>query len=368
MRMTRSVTSKADILVFKPLLGCATVRIKMAVRLKDIAEELNLSVVTVSKVLRDHPDISDETRNRVLKRMKELNYRPNLAARALVTGRSYAIGVVVPDLVHPFYGQVARALSSKLRTHGYSLVLASSEDDPELEQQEIEQLVARRVDVLIVASTQREGDRFQHLDKQNIPYVLIDRRFKGLAANFVGVNDVLVGTIATKHLLDKGCRRVAHIGGPEVSTSLGRLQGYRDALRSRGAHENPSYVAMREHGDDAGEKAGYIAMQRLLKLKPPPDGAFCFNDPTAMGAMKAALEAGVRVPNDLAIVGCGNVTYADFLRVPLTSVDQQCDAIGERAAKLALTVLQKRPAHPRTVLLQPSLVERASSRRILRRP
>src|SRR5690349_22984253 len=115
----------------------------MPVRLKDIAQDLNLSVVTVSKVLRDHPDIGPETRERVLKRMKELNYRPNLAARALVTGRTYAIGLVVPDLVHPFFGQVAKALSSVLRVKGYSLVLSSSEDDPELEQREIEQLLAR---------------------------------------------------------------------------------------------------------------------------------------------------------------------------------------------------------------------------------
>src|SRR5438477_11401250 len=103
----------------------------MAIRLKDIAQDLNISVVTVSKVLRKHPDIGPETRQKVLQRIKELNYRPNLAARALVTGRTHAVGLVVPDLVHPFFGQVARALSSVLRAKGYSLVLASSEDDPE---------------------------------------------------------------------------------------------------------------------------------------------------------------------------------------------------------------------------------------------
>src|SRR4051795_4074550 len=115
----------------------------MAARLKDIAQDLNLSVVTISKVLRDHPDIGAETRERVLKRMKELNYRPNLAARALVTGRSHAIGLIVPDLVHPFFGQVAKALSGVLRSKSYSLVLSSSDDDPELEQQEMDQLLSR---------------------------------------------------------------------------------------------------------------------------------------------------------------------------------------------------------------------------------
>ena len=151
----------------------------MAARLKDIARDLNVSVVTVSKVLRDHPDISTETRERVLRRMKELNYRPNLAARALVTGRSYIAGLVVPDLVHPFFGQVAKAISSVLRKKGYSLVLSSSEDDPELEQQEIDQLLARHVDVLIVASTQESVSTFRRLEEQRVPYVLIDRRFRG---------------------------------------------------------------------------------------------------------------------------------------------------------------------------------------------
>jgi LacI family transcriptional regulator len=336
----------------------------MAVRLKDIAQDLNLSVVTISKVLRDHPDISAETRDRVLKRMKELNYRPNLAARALVTGRTYAIGLVVPDLVHPFYGQVARALSSVLRSKGYSLVLASSEDDPELERQEIEQLLARRVDVLVIASTQSNSEAFRRLDEQKIPFVLIDRKFNGFSAHFVGVNDVQVGKMATEHLFASGCKRIAHIGGPDVSTSMGRLQGYREVLAGKGIGERQDYIVMREHGDDAGDQAGYAAMKRLLQLKPRPDGVFCFNDPTAMGAMKAALEAGLNVPNDMAIMGCGNVTYADFLRVPLTSVDQQSNAIGERAGKLALSILEQHPTRSRQVFLEPKVVERASTHRV----
>jgi LacI family transcriptional regulator len=126
----------------------------------------------------------------------------------------------------------------------------------------------------------------------------------------------------------------------------------------------PGYIEMREHGDDAGEASGYRAMQRLLALAPPPDGVFCYNDPTAMGAMKAALEAGLRVPEDVAIAGCGNVAYADFLRVPLTSVDQQSDVIGDRTARLALALLDSAsPGRPKTVLLEPKLVVRASTLR-----
>jgi LacI family transcriptional regulator len=148
-----------------------------------------------------------------------------------------------------------------------------------------------------------------------------------------------------------------------VSTAAGRALGYREVLARRDIKERPDTVIMREHGDDAGDHAGYLAMKRLLEMKPRPDGVFCYNDPTAMGAMKAVLEAGLNVPHDVAIVGCGNVTYADFMRVPLTSIDQQTDQIGERAAKLALRVLEHAPSQPKQVVLQPQLVARASTQR-----
>src|SRR5579864_9338010 len=202
----------------------------MAVRMKDIAHDLGLSIVTVSKVLRDHPDISAETRDRVLKRMKEVNYRPNLAARALVTGRTYSVGLVVPDLVHPFFGEVAKGMSRVLRKKGYNLVISSSEEDPDLEAQEVEQLLARRADALIIASAQTSTQMFQRIEEQQTAYILIDRKFAGLSANFIGVDDVAAGRLATEHLITIGRRRIAHIAGPAVSTATGRLNGYRQAL------------------------------------------------------------------------------------------------------------------------------------------
>ena len=153
----------------------------------DIARDLGLSAVTISKVLRGHSDIGEETRKRVLKRMEELHYRPNLAARALITGRTYTIGLVVPDLLHPFFAQVAKAISAAIRGQGYSLIITSSEEDPALEQQEIEQLLARRVDAILIASAQWTVESFRHIEELRIPYILIDRCFAGLAANFVGV-------------------------------------------------------------------------------------------------------------------------------------------------------------------------------------
>jgi LacI family transcriptional regulator len=336
----------------------------MAVRMKDIARELGVSVVTVSKVLRNHSDIGDETRQRVLKKMKDLNYQPNFAARALVTGRTYTVGLVVPDLMHPFFAEVAKGLSSTLRKRGYGLVLASSEEDADLEAQEIGQLLARRLDAIVIASTQRTVESFRRIEEQKTPYVLVDRLFAGLRANFVGVNDESVGELATEHLFKVGCRRIAHIRGPQVSTASGRLEGYRRALARHNLGPLPDHVPSATTGDDNSEARGREAMRQLLKLDPRPDGVFCYNDPTAMGAMNAILDAGLRIPEDLAVIGCGNVHYDPSLRVPLSSIDQQSAMIGERAAKLALNLIEsKGGGRPKSIILEPGLVARASTQR-----
>jgi LacI family transcriptional regulator len=336
----------------------------MPVRLKDIARDLGVSVVTVSKVLRNHSDISEETRQRVLKRMKDLNYQPNLAARALVTGRTHLLGLVVPDLVHPFFGEVAKGITRVVREKGYSLVIASSEEDAALEKQEIEQLLARRVDALLVASAQWTVESFRRAEEQKTPYVLLDRKFEGLRANFVGVDDEAAGVLATEHLVRMGCKRIAHIRGPEVSTAVGRAEGYRRALAKHGLSPLPGYVIAGRTSDDRGDTSGYEAMKKLLTLEPRPDGVFCYNDPVGMGALRALLEAGLRVPQDVAVVGCGNVVYADLLRVPLTSVDQDSASIGEKAALLALELIEaKTPPKPKSILLEPKLIVRASSQR-----
>lgn len=337
----------------------------MVARLKDIAQDLGLSVVTVSKVLRDHPDIGEETRKRVLKRMKDLNYQPNLAARSLITGQTWTIGVVVPDLLHPFFAQVAKAISVEVRKKGYSLFISSSDEDPSLEQQEIAQLLARRVDVLLIASSQWTVESFRRIEEQNVPYVLLDRQFRGLESNFVGVDDRAVGVIATTHLIEQGCKRIAHIRGPEVSTAVGRIEGYRQALALHEMTPMPGHiVSIGTSGDHLGERSGYEAAMKLLANKNRPDGVFCFNDPIALGAMRAILDAGLRIPEDVAVVGCGNLSYSDFLRVPLSSVDQNSKMIGKVAGSLALKIAQTKGARrPKSELIQPELIVRSSSLR-----
>jgi LacI family transcriptional regulator len=174
----------------------------MAVRMKGVAQELGVSVVTVSKVLHNRHDVSDATKQRVWARMKELNYRPNLAARGLSLGRSYTVELIVPDLVHAFFSEIATGLSHILRSGGYGLILSSSDEDPALEKQRIEDMLARRVDVLLVASCQQDPEGLLGVKQQDIPLVLIDRKFRGYRDHFIGNDDQLIAEIATQHLIE----------------------------------------------------------------------------------------------------------------------------------------------------------------------
>jgi len=333
----------------------------MAVRLKDIARDLGVSVVTVSKVLRGNTDISEATRRRVLKRMKELNYQPNMMARGLATGCTYTVGLVVPDLVHPFFAEFAKSLSEVLRTNSRALILASSEEDPEIERQEIRTLLNRGVDVLLIASCQANLRNFYELGDTRTPYVLFDRNFPHLAAHFVGSDDVAVGEMATRHLIDIGRKRIAHIGGKNTSPSFDRLRGYRNTLIQFGLPTSGDYVVVRERVEEAGDIAGFQAMQELLKLEQRPDAVFCYNDLTALGATDATLQSGLRVPEDVAIIGCGNLRYANYLKVPLSSIDQGTIALGRLAGEFALTLSTDPEQAPKSMLAPLTLVMREST-------
>ena len=332
--------------------------------MKDIAKDLGVSIVTVSKVLRNHPDVGEEMRERVLARVKELDYRPNLAARSLVTGRTYLVGLIVPSLLHSFFAEIAKSLSDILREHGYYLIISSSEEDPELEAQEVDQLLARRLDSLIIASCRSTVEVFFRIEKHKTPYVLIDRSFPGLAANFVGVDDVAVGMLATQHLIDIGCKQIAHIRGPETSPGLQRFEGYNRVLARNGRNVIDEYVITERKGDVGTKQHGEDAMKQLLSRTPKPDGVFCFNDPLAMGAINEAVNQGLRIPDDIAIIGCGNLQNDESLRIPLSSINQHSRRIGEEAARLVLNILKSKVApKPEAVVLQPELVARASTAR-----
>jgi LacI family transcriptional regulator len=272
---------------------------------------------------------------------------------------------VVPDLVHPFFAEVAKGLSRVLRKRDYSLVIASSEEDPALERSEIDQLLARRVDAVIVASAQRTVESFRRIEEQRTPYILIDRRFAGLDAKFVGVDDEQVGELATAHLIDAGCRAIAHIRGPEVSTALGRLEGYRKVLLRHGLTMPPEYVVSPRSSDDAGDRSGHEAMKRLLALSPLPDAVFATTIRPPWEPLVRFWRAACASPRMSPSSVAATSTTTRCFGCRFSSIDQDSSGIGERAARLALGVVEAKgaPPRPRTVLLTPTLVARESTRR-----
>ena len=329
------------------------------VRLKDIARDLNVSVMTVSKVVRGCADVGAETRSRVLARIKELNYQPNWVARSLAARRTFMIGLIVPDLMHSFFAEIAKGISTAIRPAGYDVVICNSEESAELESSEVDRLLGRQVDGLILASAQPPDSTqvFERIEARNVPYVLIDRRFPNRNASYIGADDEAIGRLATRHLIERGCRRIAHIGGPPNNPGVGRLKGFRDALASAGIALPDSYVV---HATD--DASGYEATRRLLSLNPIPDGIFGYNDPTAAGAMKAILEQGLSIPETIKVVGAGNVHYSDLLRVPLTTVDQNSTAIGNQAAEILMkSIGAKRRKAPTTTVIEPQLIAREST-------
>jgi len=329
------------------------------VRLKDIARDLNVSVMTVSKVVRGCADVGSETRTRVMARIKELNYQPNWVARSLAARRTFMIGLIVPDLMHSFFAEIAKGVSSALRPLGYDVVICNSEEDASFEASEIDRLLGRQLDGLILASAQPPDSTevFERIEARGVPYVLIDRRFGSAHANYVGADDEAIGRMATSHLIECGCRRIAHIAGQPRVTGSGRLEGYRAALAAAGIPFSGEYVV--EATDDA---TGYEATRRLLRLAQPPDGIFGYNDPTAAGAIKAILESGRRIPHDIKVIGVGNVHYSDLLRVPLSTIDQSSTKIGTEAADLLMkSIGAKRKRAPRAVIIEPTLIAREST-------
>lgn len=338
----------------------------MGARMKDIARDLGVSLMTVSKALRSHSDISEETKRRVLKRAQELNYRPNWIARSLVTRRTYMIGLIIPDLMHSFFAEVAKGISQKFEPLGYQIVISNSEENSAAELRQIEVLLDRSVDGIIIAPAEAsvKGELFERLENRarKIPYVLIDRMPSGFEGHFVGVKDEDIGMMATEHLIEQGCRRIAHLRGPSNSPGLGRLRGYKRALAKHDLELDAEYIVSGKHEDSTG----YEGMRKLLRLPARPDGVFCYNDPVAAGAIKAILESGLHVPDDIAVVGAGNVHYSDLLRVPLSTVDQSSSQIGEKAAELLVECIEaKKAIEPRHVLISPRLIERESSRQKL---
>ena len=300
----------------------------MPVTLEDIARALNVSKMTVSRAINDHPEISRATRERILATARKMNYRPNQFARALTTSHSHLLGIVVPDLMHSYFAEICRGVEAHARPAGYQNLICSTDEEPRKEMDEIEALLSR-TDGLIVASalSASEAKFYRRLLSEGANIVLIDRLLDGLRCSAVTTDDIQVGLLATEHLIRLGHRKVGHLRGPNVSTALKRLDGYRQAIKK--AQLKPLV-----HECGFTEAEGYTAMQKWIAAGNLPTAIFAANDPAAIGAMSAMSDAGLKVPGDVAFVGAGSIHYGDMLRVPLTTISWSKAEMGQAAASL----------------------------------
>ena len=332
----------------------------MPVTLADIARELGVSKMTVSRAINNHPLISPETRARVLELANKMNYKPNQYARALATKRSQLIGVIVPDLMNLYFAEVLRAIEGIVRPAGFQLLICSTGEDDSRELGEVETLL-QRTDGLIISSVlpPTETKHYRKMIKEGAKIVLVDRTMNNLSCPTVATNNVLVGKLATEHLIKQGHQRIGHLRGDSSSVGEERLEGYKGALLAAGLKYDERLV--RSCG--LLESEGHQAMKSWLEEGTAPKAIFAVNDPTAIGAMQALSEAGLQAGIDVALVGAGNIHYGDMLGVPLTTISWSRKEMGEHAAELLIKLIEEQeiPKKDLRVTLPPELVVRSSS-------
>jgi LacI family transcriptional regulator len=332
----------------------------MPTTLADIAETLGVSKMTVSRAINNHPAIHPATRERVLAVAREMNYRPNQHARALATNRAYLLGLVVPDLMHSYYAEIAKAIEAEARPAGYEVVICNTGEDAAAELREVEAL-RHRTDGLIIASAiaPNKTTAYRKMLRAGAKFTLIDRRLEKLPCPVVTADNMRAGMLVTEHLIRLGHRRIGHLRGPDVSVARDRLAGYQQALAAHKIRYDEKLV----RACGFFESNGYDAMRAWIQAGTYPAAIFAANDPAAIGALRALTEAKIKVPREVAVVGAGAIHYGDLLRIPLTTVDWDKTELGQQAARLLIGLIEakgQKNGAPQSVIVQPQLVVRQS--------
>lgn len=299
--------------------------------IKDVARKAGVSYTTVSHVLNQTRPVSEDARSRVLAAVEALAYVPSALARSLKCKATGSIGLIIPNNTNPYFSEVARGIEDSCYAAGYSVILCNSDDDPAKQRDYLNVLLTKRCDGLIVATlAQTDGEL---LRKMKVPAVLLDRAPKDMAIDLVAVDNVAGGALAAQHLLSLGRRRIACIGGPQdIEISRERIAGLRQTMHSAGV----DLPAERLVYADFTSVGGYLAARSLLALPTGPDAIFCCNDLMAIGALRAAAERGVAVPEALAVVGFDDIDLAQFVHPTLTSVAQNTRQLGQLTAQCLL--------------------------------
>lgn len=330
--------------------------------INDLAETLKLSPSTVSRALRNHPDISEATKKRVLDMASTMHYQPNLIAQSLQNQRSNNIGVIVPEIRNSFFSTVISGIEELAYESGYTIMVCQSADSFERERLNIEALAANRVAGMLVSVSQETTDfsHIQNIINRGIPLVLFDRICEDLEVSKVIVDDFEGAYAAVAHLLKQGRTRIAHIGGtPTMYVSKKRREGYEAALQDSGYPVDSHYIIHSGYH----EENGYKAAEKLMNFPHPPDALFCVNDPVAIGAFMYLEKHQIDIPRQVALVGFSNNPNTTLIRPQLTTVNQPAFEIGRKAVEILLheCTTDNDEDKNRTIVLPTELIIRESS-------
>ena len=331
----------------------------MAATLHEVGRRAGVSAMTVSRVVNGRGGVDLETRRRVEEAIQALDYVPNRIARGLISQKTQTIGLIVPDVVNPFFAPVVRGAESAARKAGYRVLLCNSEGDLRLEREYIEDLVAHRVEGLLLApASDRSRSSILSLLRGGFPLVLIDRALPDADCDLIVSDNANGARRLIEHLIGIGHKEIAHITDAEdTSTGRERLRGYRDALDAAGIPFQ-SELVVRTTVDRIG---GYRAAQEILTRDPLPTAIFAVNNMTAVGAMEALRERGLSVPRDMGLVCFDDVEHLAVLSPFLTVIDQPAETFGSLGAQLLLERMTgKANSRPRRIILQTDLIVRES--------
>ena len=339
---------------------------KHQITIKDIAKKLNISPSTVSRALKDHPDINQKTRDAVKEIARKYNYRPNKIALSLLQNQSKTIGVIIPEIIHHFFSSVISGIEDVFYQENYNIIICQSQESYEREIKNVQTLLSSHIDGILMSISKetKKLDHIKNIQEIGLPLVFFDRIAEEIETDKVIVDDFGGGYLATEHLINIGCKRIAHLYGPlNLLIGKNRFNGYKKALEDHNMSLNPELTVF----CDSYEKA-LNETRKLLQLSYPPDGIFAVNDITAMGAMKTIKDMGFRVPEDVSIVGFTNWLISRFADPALTTIDQKGYLMGTEAAQLLLKRINnegtEEEAKPITKLLDSELIIRNSTRAV----
>lgn len=333
------------------------------VTISDIARELNITAATVSRALNDHPAIKETTKKAVRDIAVKLNYQPNKLASSLRLGKSNIIGVIIPSAEINFFGSVVHGIEKVANEKNYNVLIYQTNEMYEFEKKGVQTFLRSQVDG-VLASISKDTinlDHYNEIKRRGVPLVLFDRVNDALDVSSVVVNDYAGAFAATKHLIEQGCKKIAHIGGQQhVNIFNQRLKGYIDALNVHNIPVNDDLIVYGKVSIESGREC----MQNLLAGKQQPDGVFAVEDFTALGAIQAIKDSHIKIPDEIAIIGFANEAFGEYITPSLSTVNQQTVSMGQEAANLFFEGLGKIDGHkvkPRKLVLEPELICRQSS-------